>query len=317
MDTSHACVQQAWRTHQLAKHGLYTLETISQYDDFLSSIRHVADVGCGTGDDIHWWATLENNDDPPKPYNFNCFAVDNNQDKLAQVPTLKNIHKIHDTYDRPALFPVSIDFMWAHDSLQYSTNPLETLRMWNSYMTVNGMLSLTVQQSNGVQDHRYYSRTYNNCFFNYTPTNLIYMLAVNGFDCSDAYLLKKFNDPWIQITVYKSDIEPMDPRTTTWYDLVDKNLLHPSIVNSINRNGFLKQEEIIMPWLDKENYYIDWIPQQTVIPEEAGDPLINGVFNKTVPAKTSKLAQANSKVVSETLLKPIGIMRTPKQRFVK
>jgi hypothetical protein len=109
----------------------------------------------------------------------------------------------------------------------------------------------------------------------------------------------------------------MDPHTTTWFDLADKNLLHPSIVNSINRTGFLKQEEIIMPWLDKENYYIDWIPQQTVIPEEAGDPLINGVFNKIVPAKNSKLAQANSKVVSETLLKPIGIMRTPKQRFVK
>lgn len=145
----------------------------------------------------------------------------------------------------------------------------------------------------------------------------MYMLAVNGFDCRDAYLLKQFNDPWIQMAVYKSDIEPMDPKTTTWFDLADKNLLHPSVVQSINKHGFLAQEEIIMPWLDKENYYIDWIPQQTVIPEEAGDPIVSGVFNKTKSADTSKLQQADTKTRTTELLKPVGIIRPPKERFVK
>ena len=52
------------------------------------------------------------------------------------------------------------------------------------------------------------------------------------------------------MAVYKSDVAPMDPTITTWFDLIDKNLLHPSIVNSINSNGFLKQEEIVMPSIE-------------------------------------------------------------------
>ena len=303
--------------HQLANHNQKTLNLINGYDTFLESLRTVCDMGCGTGGDITWWAMLESKDDPSVPYNYNCFAVDQDAGKLNQVPDLVNINKINRDFTEQRIIPVSVDLMWSHDSLQYSTNPLETLRFWNEQMTVNGMLVLHVPQSNGVEYNRYYSRTYNNCYYNYTPTSLMYMLAVNGFDCRDAYLLKQFNDPWIQMAVYKSDIEPMDPKITTWFDLVDKNLLHPSVVQSINKNGFLKQEEIIMPWLDKENYYIDWIPQQTVIPEEAGEPIVNGIFNKTVNAKESKLKQAGATTRETQLLKPVGITRPPKERFVK
>ncbi len=295
----------------MARHSLPILETIRQYDMFLESIRHVADLGCGTGEDVHWWATLENYNDPPEPYNFNCFAVDNNADRLAQVPTLKNIHKIHDIYDRPHLFPVSIDLMWAHDSLQYSINPLETLRMWNSYMTVNGMLLLTVPQHTGIEYGKHYSRGYNGCYFHYSPLNLIYMLAVNGFDCRDAYLLKRFQDPWINMAVYKTDVAPMDPLTTTWYDLIDKNLLHPTIVDSVNANGFLKQEEICMPWLDKELYFIDYQSQMMEFPPATE---IAGVFNETTNSGKSTVAQADPKSKETQLLKPLVIKSTPPTR---
>ena len=297
--------------HQLARHSLSILETIQQYDDFLSSIRHVADLGCGTGEDITWWATLENNDDPPEPYNFNCFAVDNNSDRLAQVPKLKNIHKVHDIYDRQFLFPVSIDLIWAHDSLQYSINPLETLRMWNSYMTVNGMLLLSVPQHTGIEYDRHYSRGYSGCYFHYNPINLIYMLAVNGFDCRDAYLLKKFQDPWINMAVYKTDIAPMDPLTTTWYDLIDKNLLHPTIVDSVNANGFLRQEEICMPWLNKELYFIDYQSRSIEFPEPTE---ITGTFNETIKSDKSTLTQASPKTKETNLLKPKKIISTPPTR---
>jgi hypothetical protein len=246
-------------------------------------------MGCGTGGDITWWAMLESKDDPPEPYNYNCFAVDRDAGRLNQVPDLVNINKINRDFTEQRIIPVSVD----------------------------RMLVLHVPQFNGVENNRYYSRTYNNCYYNYTPTSLIYMLAVNGFDCRDAYLLKQFNDPWIRLAVYKSNIEPMDPKTTTWFDLADKNLLHPSVVQSINKNGFLKQEEVIMPWLDKENYYIDWIPQQTEIPEEAGEPTVDGIFNKNVNAKESKLKQAAATTRETQLLKPISITRPPKERFVK
>jgi SAM-dependent methyltransferase len=295
----------------LARHATHILETIQQYDTFLESIRTVADMGCGSGEDIQWWATLENNNDPPEPYNFNCFAIDNNKDRLSQVPNLKNIHKVHDVYDRPNLFPVNVDLMWAHDSLQYSTNPLETLRMWNSYMNVNGMLLISVPQHTGVEYDRYYSKGYDGCYFHYTPVMLIYMLAVNGFDCRDAYLLKKFQDPWIQMAVYKSDVTVMDPKTTTWFDLADKNLLHPSIVNSINANGYLRQEEIVMPWLDKENYFVDYMSRSMDFPPATETV---GVFNETTHSKETTVEQAAPKTKQTKLLKPLTIKSTPPTR---
>lgn len=296
---------------QLARHSTHILDTIQQYDTFLESLRHVADLGCGTGEDIHWWATLMNNDDPPQPYNFNCFAVDVDGNKLASVPKLPNIHTVENKFDAENLFPVIIDLIWAHDSLQYSTNPLHTLRMWNSYMNVNGMLLLSVPQHTGIEYDRQYSRGHNGCYFHYNPINLIYMLAVNGFDCRDAYLLKKFQDPWIQMAVYKTDIAPMDPATTTWFDLADKNLLHPSIVDSVNTNGFVKQEEIVMPWLDKELYFIDYVSRKIDFPEATET---TGVFNEVNNSNTSTVAQAELRTKEPPMLKPLTIKSTPPTR---
>lgn len=297
------------------RHATHILETIRQYDTFLESIRTVADMGCGIGEDTEWWATLENYNDPPEPYNFNVFSVDKDPAKISQVPTLKNINKICEVYDKENLFPVNIDLIWAHDSLNHSTDPLKTLRMWNSYMTTNGMLLISIPQYNGVEYNRYYSRTHNGCYFNYTPTSLIYMLAVNGFDCRDAYLLKKFGDPWIQMAVYKSDVSVMDPGTTNWYDLVDKNLLHPSIVSSINTHGYLKQEEIVMPWLDKENYFIDYVSQWHPAPgTENLIPTIDGVFNETTQSTETTIKQRAAVTKEMQLLKPLKIKSTPPPR---
>ena len=295
----------------MARHSLGILNLIQQYDIFLESIRHVVDMGCGTGEDIHWWATLMNNEDPPQPYNFNCFAVDRDPSKLAQVPDLKNIHKFNNNFDDPHLFPVPVDFIWAHDCLQYSTNPLRTLEMWNSYMNINGMLVVSVPQHTGVEYDKYYSRGYNGCYIHYTPVSLIYMLAVNGFDCRDAYLLKKFQDPWIQMAVYKTDVPPMEPSTTTWFDLIEKNLLHPSIVDSLHANGFLKQEEICMPWLDKELYFIDYVSKSIEFPEATET---TGVFNETTASTESTVKQATPKTKETPALAPLVIKSTPPTR---
>jgi len=297
---------------QLDRHSLSILNLIQQYDVFLESIRHIADMGCGIGKDITWWATLMNNNDPPEPYNFNCFAVDIDAGKLAQIPDLKNIHKINSSYDSEILFPVPVDFIWAHDSLQYSTNPLHTLKIWNSHMNVNGMLALSVPQHTGIEHGRQISRGYNGCYYHYTPIMLIYMLAVNGFDCRDAYLLKRFQDPWTQIAVYKTDILPMDPQTTTWFDLIDKNLLHPSIVDSLNSNGYLKQEEIIMPWLDKELYFIDYISQQMEIPPATE---ITGVLpGEVIKSDIQTIEQPKAIEVKTETFKPVPIKSKPPTR---
>jgi hypothetical protein len=289
------------------------LETIRQYDTFLESLKHIAIMGCGASPDVEWWATLENNDDPPEPYNFNCFAVDIDGSKLAQLPNLKNINKVAEDFSKQPLFPVSIDLMWAHDCFQYSTNPLQTLKHWNEAMTVNGMLLISVPTHSGIEYNHYYSRGYSKCYFHYTPVSLIYMLAVNGFDCRDAYLLKKFNDPWIDMAVYKTDVPPMDPATTTWFDLADKNLLSPSMVSSINTNGYLKQEEILMPWLDKELYFIDYVSRKMDwVPTEP--PTTTGVFNESTPSTETTIAQAKPQIKEQQLLKPMVLKPLPPTR---
>lgn len=297
---------------QLARHSLSILSLIQQYDTFLESLRIVADMGCGTGEDVDWWATLMNNDSPPQPYNFTCYAVDTNPSKLAQVPNHKNVFKFNSKYDAENLFPVPVDFIWAYDSLQYSTNPLHTLRMWNSYMNVNGMLALTVPQHTGIEYYKQYSRGYNGCIYHYNPIMLIYMLAVNGFDCKDAYLLKQFQDPWIQVAVYKSNVPPMDPEITSWFDLIEAGLLHPSIVDSLNANGYLKQEEIVMPWLNKELYFIDYISQNVEIPPATET---SGIINSDVTkSEEHTIEQAPMAEIKTKIIKSQPIKSKPPTR---
>jgi SAM-dependent methyltransferase len=295
------------------RHSLKILNQLREYDSFLDSLRTIADMGCGTGEDIAWWATLETRDDPPKPYNYHCFAVDRDATKLSRVPSLPNIKKIQKDFNQLCL-PVKVDLMFSHDSLQYSHNPLATLKQWNEMMNVNAMLVLAIPQHSGVEYNKYYSRTYSGCFYHYTPTNLIYMLAVNGFDCRDAYMLKQFNDPWIYAAVYKTEQPPKDPATTSWLDLVGTGLLHSSIESSINQFGYLRQEDIVMPWLDRENYFVDYVSTWSEIPAEATHQT-DGVFNISQQNLQNTIHQAPIVEKLTEIAKPIGVMRPPKKDF--
>ena len=272
-------------------------------------------MGCGTGEDIAWWATLMTRDDPPVPHNYVCWAIDNNASKLAQVPDLPRLHKFQADFNVKCL-PGEADLMFAHDVLQYSPNPLATLKLWNEQMNVNGMLVLSVPMHTGVEYNKFYSRSYDKCYYNFTPASLIYMLAVNGFDTRDAYLLKQFNDPWINMAVYKSDVKPMDPAETTWFDLIETGLLHPSVINSLNKFGHVRQEELLYPWLDKENYYVDWVPQWTEIPADI-EQRTEGIVNTVVESTETTVEQAPSVVKEPKRSKSTGVLRASKGRYVK
>lgn len=235
-------------------HSLRVMELISLYDSFMDSLTVIADMGCGSGLDINWWATAMTRDDPPVPYNYTCYAVDKDFSQLTDdLPD--NVIKIQGNFEEK-LLPRTVDVMWSHDSFQYALNPLQTLKNWNEQMSLNGMLVLVVPQTSNYQYNRHVNRVYDGCFFQYNVCNLMYMLAVNGFDCKDSYMYKAPNDPWVHLAVYKTDIAPMDPATTRWYDLAEKGLLHESLVASINKHGHLRQEDIILPWLDKDWYFV-------------------------------------------------------------
>ena len=291
------------------------LGCLREYDSFLDSLKYIADLGCGTGEDITWWATLMTRDNPPEPYNYTCWAVDNDATKLAQISDLPRLHKLQGDFTVRCL-PGEADLIFAHDVLQYSHNPLETLKLWNEQMNVNGMLVLSVPMHTGVEYNRFYSRSYSGCYYNFTPASLIYMLAVNGFDTRDAYMLKQFNDPWINMAVYKSDIAPKDPANTSWFDLMDTGLLHPSVINSLNKFGHVRQEELLYPWLDKENYYVDWVPQQTLVPAEA-EHRTEGIVNTVVQSDETTVEQAPAVTKEVQKLKSTGVLRASKGRYVK
>ena len=296
-----------------------TLNLLWGYDTFLESLTTICDMGCGTSSDITWWATLETKDEIPEPYNYKCYAVDTNKDALTKVPDLENIIKVPRDFTEKRILSTDIDLMWSHDSLQYSHNPLQTLSNWQTQMSPDGMLCLAVPQACGVVNNTYSSRTYNNQYYNHTPTSLIYMLATAGFDCKDLYLLKRAQDPWIHIACYKSEYEPMDPQTTTWFDLANKGMLHYSVEDSLNKYGYVAQEELVIPWLDKENYFVDWVMPSTEMPD------VTVIDTNQAPQKPIKMPEGtlkqgnnNKGVVKGTpLLEPTKLMRAPKQVYKK
>lgn len=236
------------------EHSLGILNLLNGYDSFLDSLGVVYDVGCGAGLDAKWWATLETREDPPEPRNYKVYAIDRTLDQIdPEVRATKGIRWIKRDFETDLMIAEKADLMWCHDAFQYSISPVTTLRNWSNYINTNGMLVMSLPQSIDYVYNRLQFTSTNYTYHNYSILNLVYMLAVNGFDCNDAYFYKNPANNWIQAAVYKS-CDPMDPTTTGWFDLAKQNLLHPSIVDSLNRNGFIKQDEVVFPWLDKDFY---------------------------------------------------------------
>jgi trans-aconitate methyltransferase len=240
------------------QHTEFIRDLLYQYDSFLDSLEVVADFGCGEGLDLEWWATLETRDDPPEPRNYLCYAVDQNTKQIQKnVTSLPNVRIIEANLEDPDRFiPRQIDLVWCHDVFQYITNPVYTLCRWNEMISVNGMLVMSIPQAVHYEHNRLNNNSYNGWYFNHNVVNLMYMLAVNGFDCRDAYFYKDMNDMWLHVAVYKSEIAPMNPQTTTWHDLINANLVNESVRQCVERYGYVKQEEILTTWLDKDYYRI-------------------------------------------------------------
>lgn len=235
-------------------HSKKILDILYGYDSFLDSLEYVADFGCGSGLDLQWWATLETRDDPPEPRNYKCYAVDKNiariNPSIKDLPNVRAISADIEGVDTP--ISRTIDFIWCHDTFQYLVNPLQTLSMWNRQLNVNGMLLLSFPQSISYEYNRLKNTGWSSCYYNHNIVTLMYMLAVNGFDCRDAYFYKETNDPWLYAAVYKTNTDPLDPKITTWFELADRGLLNDSVIECLTRFGHVRQEEIVTTWLDKD-----------------------------------------------------------------
>jgi hypothetical protein len=230
-------------------HSALTLETLYEFDDFMESVGTVCDMGGGAGLDALWWSTRTVREDKPKPEPLNIKSTVVDIKDTFDVKH-ENVNFVQADFEETGL-KEKFDVITSHDSFQYALNPVKTLAHWWELANPNAMLVLQVPQTTNLKYNRQNFTNESFVYNHYTLVNLIHMLAINGWDCDDAYFYKKINDPWIRIVCFKSNITPMDPRTTTWYDLVDQKLLPNSAVASINKWGMLRQEDLQLFWIDR------------------------------------------------------------------
>lgn len=239
------------------QHSLEVLTALVEYDSFLDGLSVIADMGCGAGLDAKWWAELETRDEPIEPRNFLVYAVDQNISQVEpDVLATPNVVVIEGNFE-DRVIPRQVDLIWAHDSFQYSRDPFKCLATWKSMLQVNGMLLMAIPQSTYIDGRtkRLVVSSHHHEYYSYNLLNLTYMLAINGFDCRDAFFYRKDNSPWLYAGVYASEHGPIEGQPS-WYDLSARQLISDSLIDSINKYGYARLEDIVVRWFDKDFYRI-------------------------------------------------------------
>lgn len=237
------------------RHSLEILELLYDHDDFMESVRTVADMGAGDGDDALWWATRSTREDEPRPLNIKVKAVDlpvDDPDRRRH----KNIDWVMSDFSNTDIPHNSIDLVWAHDSLQFTNNPIGTLSHWHSIMKTDAMLCLTIPYNHSFTNYRHENRidtvTHSGAYFNYTISNLIVMLASCGFDCRGGHFKFSHEYPWIDAAVYKGEATPQ--AKMNWYELLDNKLLPVTAETAILARGYLRDSDLTLEWIDHSVY---------------------------------------------------------------
>lgn len=232
-------------------HSLETLNQLYEYDDFMFSISTVVDLGCGSGADLEWWATRTTRDESKLPLDIKCTGVDLFEN-LGVAKKYANVEYQKRDFESLIEHPEKgFDILWCHDSFQYAVNPVQTLSRWYDIASPGGMLYVCVPVSQRVHQRQLDYSLPNGCYYHYSLVNLIYMLATTGWDCRSGFFKHAVGDPWIHAAVYKSEQGPRNPHTTTWYELSEAQLLPRSTDASIQAHGFLRQQDLILTWLDQ------------------------------------------------------------------
>ena len=233
------------------QHSLETLNLLYEYDDFMLSIRSVLDLGCGSGDDLIWWATRTTRDEAHMPLNIDCTGVDavDHSDKFNKYSNIK--FQSADFENSIQSYPKGYDILWCHDSFQYAINPLKTLSNWWNLASPGGMLYIGVPVTQRIHHRQLSYSLPSGVYYHHTMVSLIYMLATAGWDCRSGFFQQSVQGDWLHAAVYRNEHKPMDPKTTTWYQLSELKLLPESAEAGIHARGYLDQQDLVIPWLDR------------------------------------------------------------------
>jgi SAM-dependent methyltransferase len=233
------------------QHSLKTLNQLFEYDDFMGSIRTMIDLGCGTGDDLIWWATRNTRDENPIPLDIRCTGIDQFEN-LVVSHKHKNITYQQGNFEDSIQHPTDgFDVLWCHDAFQYARNPLQTLSNWWHIASPGAMLVLTVPVTQQIHRGQLSYTLPNRCYYHHTMVSLMYMLATAGWDCGSGFFKQTLTEPWIDAVVYKSKHPPQNSRNIDWHTLVELDLLPKSAAKSIYAHSALRQQDLLVPWLDR------------------------------------------------------------------
>tara|TARA_B100000886_G_C20401876_1_gene482961 strand:- start:156 stop:908 length:753 start_codon:yes stop_codon:yes gene_type:complete len=228
-------------------HSLNFLNMLYEYPEMMESINNVLDVGSRDGHDAYWWATVDDGDeDNPQCLDINVTAMDIN-------PTW-NIDYEHDNITQlkadwnKITFDKQFDCVWAHSVLQEAGDPLKFLHRMNNFCSDGGVLCLsfptTVNTFYGEPDHR----VYNTATSHITLVNLIYMLALSGFNSRDGFLYKQPNTNIINAFVYKDSNEVFFPGEKTLFDL--QKFMPEPCEKQIQQYGYITNKGLLIKWMD-------------------------------------------------------------------
>lgn len=223
-----------------------------QYDDFMESIGRVVDLGCDTEAlNMLWFANATTNDEQKLSLDIKCIGQ---SDIDGVIPKHKGISFQKGAPELLSTTSKKFDVLYCYDTLQWIVDPYQALKNWWHIANKDAMLILALPQTTNTEFNMLEYNAPLNHKHHYTVPMLLYMLAVNGWDCNGGFFKKEIGDPWIFAIVYRSDIEPMDPHTTNLYKLVEETELLPkTAVESINQYGMIRQRDLFLPWLDHNN----------------------------------------------------------------
>ena len=236
-------------------YALDTLNMLNQYQDFLDNIKTLADMGCGTGTASQWWANLTKHDGSLRNIKVNAIDIKIDNRYVIRHP---NINYINTDFSLTTLPKESQDFVWAHNSFQYSLNPFHTLNHWYDIMNVDAMLLITIPYCFSINTHREIQNVnmlhISNSYYNLSLGSLIMLLVANGFDCRHGHFKFDRENGWIQAAVYKLPTRP-NPGIS-WYEMTEQKLLPMSIDSSIMKDGNFNETDIVCEWIDRSQYIL-------------------------------------------------------------
>lgn len=242
-------------SYNLSRPSLEVLNALYQYDDFMASVKTLVDLGCGSGEDLLWWGTATTRDDSPIPLNIKCTGIDKSP-SLNCVKPYTNISYRCDNIENLTKTKEEFDVLWCFDTFQYCIDPLGTLKKWWHAASAGAMLCISVPQTTGYRRRQTQIYQHSGQYYHHSLVSMIHMLAVTGWDCKAGFFLKRPENDWIHAVVYRHDDGGFDPVKTTWYDLCEAKRLPDSADASVYAHGHLRQQDLILPWLDKSMHVL-------------------------------------------------------------